>query len=112
LEGIVATGSVVIDNRTFEQEVLQSETPVVVDFWAEWCPPCKKIAPVLEEIAAEKNGALKIAKLDADEFPDVAQRFGVQGLPTLLVFKNGQEVARILGYRNKVQLLQQIDQAI
>ncbi|HEX5415396.1 MAG TPA: thioredoxin [Chloroflexota bacterium] len=104
--------SVVIDDRTFEQEVLQATTPVVVDFWAEWCPPCKMIAPVLEEIAIEKDGSLKIAKLDADENPGAVQKFGVQGLPTLLVFKNGREVARILGYRNKTQLLQQIDQAM
>jgi thioredoxin 1 len=108
----VGNQSVVISDQTFDQEVLQAETPVVVDFWATWCPPCKMIAPVLEEIAAEKNGTLKVAKLDADENPAAVQRFAVQGLPTLLVFKNGQEVARILGYRNKTQLLQQINQAM
>ncbi|MGH2459714.1 MAG: thioredoxin [Chloroflexota bacterium] len=104
--------SIAISDRTFEQEVLKASTTVVVDFWAEWCPPCKMIAPVLEEIAAEKNGSLKIAKLDGDENPATVQRFGVMSLPTLLVFKNGQEVVRMVGYRNKSQLLQQIDRAL
>ena len=108
----MGTKSVTISDRTFEQEVLQAPTPVVVDFWANWCPPCKMIAPVLEEIATEKNGNLKIAKLDTDENPAAVQKFGVMSLPTLLVFKNGQEVARIVGYRDKSQLLQQIDRAI
>jgi len=101
-----------VTDRTFDQEVLKAQTPVVVDFWATWCGPCRMIAPVLEEIATEKDGLLKVAKLDIDENPDIAQKFGVMSIPTLLVFKNGQEVSRIVGYRNKTQLLQQLDKAM
>jgi len=108
----VAIKPVAVTDRTFDEEVLKSETPVVVDFWATWCGPCRMIAPVLEEIATEKDGQLKIAKLDIDENPDIAQKFGVMSIPTLLVFKNGQEVNRIVGYRNKSQLIQQLDRAM
>src|SRR6266571_1897245 len=101
-----------VSDRTFDTEVLQSETPVLVDFWATWCGPCKMIAPVLEEIAGEKDGQLKIAKLDVDQNPDSAQKFGVMSIPTLLLFKNGQEVSRIVGYRSKNQLVQQLEKAI
>ena len=108
----MAIKPVAVTDRTFDEEVLKSETPVVVDFWATWCGPCRMIAPVLEEIATEKDGQLKIAKLDIDENPDIAQKFGVMSIPTLLVFKNGQEVNRIVGYRNKSQLIQQLDRAM
>jgi len=99
-------------DRTFDSEVLKSQTPVLVDFWATWCGPCKMIAPVLEEIAGEKDGTLKIAKLDVDQNPETAQKFGVMSIPTLLIFKNGEEVSRIVGYRSKGQLVQQIDRAM
>ena len=99
-------------DRTFESEVLKSEVPVLVDFWATWCGPCKMIAPVLMEIAGEKDGQLKIAKLDVDQNPETAQKFGVMSIPTLLLFKNGQEVSRIVGYRSKGQLVQQLDRAM
>lgn len=101
-----------VSDRTFDTEVLQSETPVLVDFWATWCGPCKMIAPVLEEIAGEKDGKLKIAKLDVDQNPDSAQKFGVMSIPTLLLFKEGREVSRIVGYRSKNQLVQQLEKAI
>jgi thioredoxin 1 len=101
-----------VSDRTFDTEVLQSETPVLVDFWATWCGPCKMIAPVLEEIAGEKDGKLKIAKLDVDQNPDSAQKFGVMSIPTLLLFKDGREVSRIVGYRSKNQLVQQLEKAI
>lgn len=108
----MASKPMAVNDRTFDQEVLKAQTPVVVDFWATWCGPCRMIAPVLEEIATEKDGLLKVAKLDIDENPDIAQKFGVMSIPTLLVFKNGQEVSRIVGYRNKTQLLQQLDKAM
>ncbi len=107
----MATKPVAISDRTFDTEVLQSTTPVLVDFWATWCGPCKMIAPVLEEIAGEKDGQLKIAKLDVDQNPDTAQKFGVMSIPTLLLFKNGEEVSRIVGYRSKNQLVQQLEKA-
>jgi thioredoxin 1 len=108
----MAGKSVAISDRNFDLEVLQSDTPVLVDFWAEWCPPCKMIAPVLEEIATEKNGRIKIAKLDADENPKTVQQLGVMSLPTLILFKNGKELSRVVGYRTKKQLVQQVEAAI
>jgi thioredoxin 1 len=107
----LASKPVAISDRTFESEVLKSETPVLVDFWAEWCPPCKMIAPILEEIATEKEGQVKIAKLDADHNPMVVQKLGVQSLPTLIMFKDGAEVSRVVGYRSKRQLVQQVETA-
>ncbi len=108
----MATKPIPVSDKTFDQEVLKSQTPVLVDFWATWCGPCKMIAPVLEQIATEKDGALKIAKLDVDENPDTAMKYGVQSIPTLLVFKGGQEVSRIVGYHSKAQLVQKLDKAI
>lgn len=108
----MAAKPVTVSDKTFDQEVLKASTPVVVDFWAPWCGPCKMIAPVLEELATEKDGQVKIAKLDIDENPDLAQKFGVMSIPTLLVFKDGQEVNRIVGYRNKTQLVQQIEKTL
>lgn len=90
---------------TFAEEVNSSEAPVVVDFWAEWCGPCKKIAPILEEIADEQAGKLQIAKLDVDSHPSIAQQFNVMSIPTLIVFKDGQEVVRVTGSKGKAQLL-------
>ena len=101
-----------VTDTTFDEEVLKSSTPVLVDFWAPWCGPCKMIAPVLEEIAKEKDGALKIAKLDVDDNPETAQKFGVMSIPTLLLFKDGREVNRLVGYMPKNQLLQKIAQTV
>ena len=111
-EDPLATKPFTTTDRTFDSEVLKSETPVLVDFWATWCGPCKMIAPVLEEIASEKDGTLKIAKLDVDQNPETAQKFGVFSIPTLLLFKNGAEVSRIVGFRSKSQLVQQLDRAM
>jgi len=97
-----------VTDDSFDQEVLQSELPTVVDFWAEWCAPCKRIAPILEDMAAEYDGQLKVAKLDVDENPDTAGALGILSIPTLLVFKDGQPVERIVGYMPKERLMDKI----
>ena len=86
-----------VTDITFDTEVLGSDVPVVVDFWAEWCGPCKQIGPALEDIAAEMNGGLKIAKVNIDENPQAPSRFGIRGIPTLLLFKDGELVDRKVG---------------
>jgi thioredoxin 1 len=97
-----------VTDATFEAEVIQSETPVLVDFWAEWCQPCKMMAPVLEQVAAEQQDSLRVAKVDVDENPDYAGRYGVMSIPTLILFKGGQPVERIVGYNTKQQLLRKL----
>jgi len=97
-----------VTDDSFDQEVLQSELPTVVDFWAEWCAPCKRIAPILEDIAAEYEGQLKVAKLDLDENPNTASALGILSIPTLLVFKEGEPVERIVGYMPKERLMDKI----
>ena len=97
-----------LTTSTFDEVVGASSEPVVVDFWAEWCGPCKMIAPILEEIANEKAGAIKIAKLNVDDNPDLARRFDVMSIPTLIVFKDGQPSKRLVGAKGKNQLLQEL----
>ncbi len=94
-----------VTDGTFEEMVVESDKLVLVDFWAEWCGPCKMIAPVLDELANELDGKLVIGKLDIDENQDTAMAFGVMSIPTLLLFKDGAPVERIVGYQPKPQLL-------
>ncbi len=94
-----------ITDNSFDAEVLKSNIPVLTDFWATWCGPCKTIAPILEEIAEEYDGQLRIAKLDVDENIQMAAEYGVRGIPTMILFKDGQPVERLVGTLSKEQLL-------
>jgi thioredoxin 1 len=98
-----------VTDTTFEQEVLQSDQPVLVDYWAEWCGPCKGLAPVLDEVAREYEGRLKIAKLNVDENSEIPPKYNIRGIPTLILFKNGVEVANKMGALSKSQLSAFID---
>lgn len=95
---------IAVTDATFEDSVVNAEKPVLVDFWAEWCGPCKMIAPILEELAVEMSDKLVIGKLDVDENQSTAMAFGVMSIPTLMLFKGGQPVATIVGYQPKEQL--------
>jgi thioredoxin 1 len=95
-----------LTEATFFEEVGASDVPVVVDFWAEWCTPCKAIGPILEEIAKEQSGKLRVAKLNVDDNPGLARQFDVMSIPTLMVFEEGQPKARIVGARGKQQYLE------
>jgi thioredoxin 1 len=99
---------VAISDASFETEVVKAEKPVLVDFWAEWCGPCRMIAPLLENIADEYADSLKITKLDVDANPQTMMKFGVQSIPTLILFKDGQPVERLIGYMPKERLLSRI----
>ena len=100
---------VYVSDATFESEVLQSTTPVLVDYWAEWCGPCKMIAPILDDVAKEYSGKLKIAKLNIDENQDTPPKYGIRGIPTLMLFKNGNVEATKVGALSKTQLAAFID---
>ena len=106
----MATGIVNLSTATFDEAVSGSDAPVVVDFWAEWCGPCKMITPVLEELAGELGDQVTIAKLNVDDNPEVAMRFNVMSIPTLLVFHGGEVRKRLVGAKGKSQLLQELDE--
>jgi thioredoxin 1 len=93
-----------VTEQSFEDEVLQSEKPVIVDFWAEWCGPCHAVAPVLDRIVEESNGDLKLVKVNIDEQPALSQRYGVQSIPTMILFKNGEPAAAAIGAQPKPAL--------
>jgi thioredoxin 1 len=101
---------VVLTEQTFDEEVKGSAEPVLVDFWAEWCGPCKMIAPILEEIATEQTGKLRIGKVNVDENLELGRRFDVMSIPTLILFKDGEPQLRIVGAKGKGQLLQELHQ--
>ena len=108
----MAGNFVELTNETFDEEVGASEVPLIVDFWAEWCGPCKMIAPILDQIAEEQSGKIKIAKLNVDDNPDIARRFDVMSIPTLIVFQDGQPVKRMVGAKGKGQLLEELSDVI
>jgi len=101
-----------VSDGTFEQEVLQSPVPVLVDFWAVWCGPCKAIAPVVEQLAGEYEGRMKVMKLDVDDNPRTATTYGVQSIPTLLLFKDGKPAERIVGAVPKTLLVDKIKSVV
>lgn len=103
---------IVVTDADFEQSVLQSDKPVVVDFWAPWCGPCRVIAPILDKLAGEYEGRLTIAKINTDEEIQHASRLGIQGIPTLIIFKDGKEVGRLVGSRSETQYREIFDKVL
>jgi thioredoxin 1 len=104
----MADATFTVSDATFDEEIGSSTEPVIVDFWAEWCGPCKMIAPVLDEIATEQAGKVRIAKLNVDDNPDIARRFDVMSIPTLIIFKDGEPQKRLVGAKGKGQLLEEL----
>jgi thioredoxin 1 len=101
-----------VTDATFEAEVLKSDVPVVLDFWAEWCPPCRALAPTFEELAKQYSGRVRFLKLNVDENAEVPQRFGIKGIPTLVFFDGGREVERVVGATSKATLAPIIDKYV
>ena len=105
----MAANITTLTDATFTEEVKGSDEPVLVDFWAEWCGPCKMIAPVLEELAGDYAGKLRVAKLNVDDAPDTARQYQVMSIPTLILFKDGEPAKRVVGARGKGQLVEELE---
>ncbi len=101
-----------IQDSNFDNIVLQSKTPVLVDFWAEWCGPCRMVAPVVEELAKEYDGKITFAKVDVDQNPQIAGKYGIMSIPTLIIFKDGKPLSNIVGFRPKAELKRNLDDAL
>ena len=101
-----------LSDTTFDEEIGAASEPVLVDFWAEWCGPCKMVAPILDEIAGENEGKIRIAKLNVDDNPNIARRFEVMSIPTMILFKDGQAEKRLVGAKGKAQLLEELSEFI
>ncbi len=106
----MAQGILTLTDGSFDEQINSASTPVLVDFWAEWCGPCKLIAPIIEELAVEQEGKMSFAKLDVDSNPGISMRFNVMSIPTLIVFKDGVESKRIVGSKGKHQLLEDLSE--
>lgn len=107
------SGNVIqLNDNTFDETVGGASLPLLVDFWAEWCGPCKMVAPILDEIASEKPDWVTIAKLNVDDSPEIARRFGVMSIPTMILFKDGEEVLRLVGAKGKGQLIDELSLVI
>jgi thioredoxin 1 len=102
----------IITDSSFEQDVLKSDVPVLVDFWAPWCGPCKIVAPVVEEIAGEYDGKIKVGKVNTDENQQIAAKYGIMSIPTLMIFKNGEPAERIVGAQPKQAITEKIDSVL
>ncbi|MFC2001100.1 thioredoxin [Chloroflexota bacterium] len=100
---------VTVEDSNFEQVVLQAKTPVLVDFWATWCGPCRMVAPVVEELAEEYEGRINFAKVDIDQHPKIASQYGIMSIPSLIIFKDGKPVSNVVGFRPKAELKQSLD---
>ena len=103
---------ITVDDSTFDQSVLQAKTPVLVDFWAIWCGPCRMVAPVVEELAEEYEGKVTFAKLDVDQNPRTASKYGIMSIPSLIIFKDGSPISNIVGFRPKAELKRSLDAAL
>lgn len=101
-----------VSDSSFEKDVLESEQPVLVDFWASWCAPCRMLAPTVEAVAEKYNGAARVVKLNVDENPSISQRYGIKGIPTLILFKNGKEEERVVGATSKEAISRMIDKHV
>ncbi len=98
-----------VTDSTFKQEVIESEIPVLVDFWAPWCGPCKMVAPIVDEVAVQYNGQVKVVKLNTDENPNVASQYGIRSIPTLMIFKGGEQVEMVVGAVPKTTLAKALE---